>query len=257
MSRSFGVPQTKMLVASSSYFAYKPVLARLQSIQSIPFESELVQGKQSKRQEYITIDDINSFKFLSSFPQVLRESVNKLDGAQFDAYCMALQRRVALVQGPPGTGKTLLGVAIARTILFVTKETILCLCYTNHALDSFLEDLIDVGIKDIVRVGGRSKNEKVKPYALQELSHSADKVVFSREENRRYAQLCEQIINAEEKISKLSKIFTFATGKNWWDTIRKYLEDFEHDSFTALNISEHQMKDEEGFERVGADGNAI
>lgn len=32
---------------------------------------------------------------------------------------------------------------------------ILCVCLTNHALDSFLEELLDAGIKDIVRAGSR------------------------------------------------------------------------------------------------------
>ena len=40
-----------------------------------------------------------------------------------------------------------------------STERILVVCYTNHALDSFLESLIAKGITSIVRVGGRSKNE--------------------------------------------------------------------------------------------------
>lgn len=42
---------------------------------------------------------------------------------------------------------------------------IVCVCYTNHALDQFLESLLDAGIEDIVRVGGGSKSER-----LQELN---------------------------------------------------------------------------------------
>jgi len=34
-----------------------------------------------------------------------------------------------------------------RLILKHSKETILCVCYTNHALDQFLEALLDKGIK--------------------------------------------------------------------------------------------------------------
>lgn len=34
-------------------------------------------------------------------------------------------------------------------------QPILCVCYTNHALDQFLEALMDAGIKDVVRAGGR------------------------------------------------------------------------------------------------------
>lgn len=47
---------------------------------------------------------------------------------------------------------------------------VLVVCYTNHALDSFLEDMLDAGIKDIVRVGSPSKiSERLKPYSLQEI----------------------------------------------------------------------------------------
>lgn len=40
-----------------------------------------------------------------------------------------------------------------------TSQTIFVVCYTNHALDQFLEDLIGVGIprEDIVRFGSRAK----------------------------------------------------------------------------------------------------
>ncbi len=41
------------------------------------------------------------------------------------------------------------------------KVKILCVCYTNHALDQFLENLLDEGIEGIVRIGGRSKSEKI------------------------------------------------------------------------------------------------
>jgi hypothetical protein len=41
---------------------------------------------------------------------------------------------------------------------------------TNHAVDSFLEDLLKVGVKRIARVGGRSKEKWIKEYLISELS---------------------------------------------------------------------------------------
>lgn len=69
-----------------------------------------------------------------------------LDSAQALALLNALCCRVALIQGPPGTGKTYLGVQIVRALLW-NKITgaksgngpIVTVCYTNHALDQFLE----------------------------------------------------------------------------------------------------------------------
>lgn len=44
-----------------------------------------------------------------------------------------------------------------------TQEKILVMCYTNHALDQFLEDLLDIGIdaSSIVRLGSKSSDRTV------------------------------------------------------------------------------------------------
>lgn len=86
-----------------------------------------------------------------------------------EALRQALNSRVALIQGPPGTGKTYVGVQLCDILLRNTSETILCVCYTNHALDQFLEALLDKGVKDIVRVGGRSKSERLEQFNLTSL----------------------------------------------------------------------------------------
>jgi hypothetical protein len=44
---------------------------------------------------------------------------------------------------------------------------ILCVCLTNHALDQFLEALLDAGITGIVRVGGGSKSERMQDLNLR------------------------------------------------------------------------------------------
>lgn len=80
---------------------------------------------------------------------------------QLAAVDHVLRHRVALVQGAPGTGKTLLGVVLARIIKGTGKidGPMLCVCYTNHALDQFLEDL--AGHLSVVRCGGRFARNKV------------------------------------------------------------------------------------------------
>ena len=52
-----------------------------------------------------------------------------------------------------GTGKTFIGALLARIIFSNTSMKILCVCYTNHALDQFLEELLEKGVNDIVRIG--------------------------------------------------------------------------------------------------------
>ena len=98
---------------------------------------------------------------------------------------MALSKKLALVQVPPGTGKTFVGIQLVKALISNTCGNaktdslrdaadaapplldmpsnpyspcvgpILIVCFTNHALDQFLEQLVAVGLTDLVRVGGR------------------------------------------------------------------------------------------------------
>ena len=56
---------------------------------------------------------------------------------------------VAMFQGPPGTGKTYVGLKIVKALLHNRKawdpqldSCMLIVCYTNHALDQFLEGIV-------------------------------------------------------------------------------------------------------------------
>jgi hypothetical protein len=78
------------------------------------------------------------------------------------------------VPAPPAAlaGKTYLGVQFVRALLAnvrlrVNIGPLLVVCLTNHALDSFLESLLDAGMGQIVRVGGRGKSERLEPFNLQ------------------------------------------------------------------------------------------
>jgi len=72
-----------------------------------------------------------------------------------------LNSQVAIVKGPPGTGKTFIGIKAVEVIskhLKKSNQQIVMICYTNHALDQFLEGISEFE-KNIVRIGGRSKSE--------------------------------------------------------------------------------------------------
>jgi hypothetical protein len=106
------------------------------------------------------------------FLTTLREQTT-LDEGQAEALTHCLTSNWAFTQGPPGTGKTFLGVALVKTIIASTPtqylRPILAVCQTNHALDSFLGDLVKDGVK-IARVGGNGKDTCVGEYSLGVLS---------------------------------------------------------------------------------------
>ena len=73
-----------------------------------------------------------------------------------------------------GTGKSFIGALIAKALYEHTSETILVLSYTNHALDQFLEDLLDNGIppESVVRLGSKS-SPRTAPLSLFERQKTA------------------------------------------------------------------------------------
>ncbi|KAG0351896.1 hypothetical protein BGZ54_003054, partial [Gamsiella multidivaricata] len=94
------------------------------------------------------------------------------DDTQSEALVNSLCREVALINGPPGTGKTRIGVDMMRILVHNAARMhcgpILCICYSDHALDQFLEHLLDQGINRLVRIGSRS-SERLQMYNLYEL----------------------------------------------------------------------------------------
>ncbi|CAI5953182.1 unnamed protein product [Closterium sp. NIES-65] len=120
----------------------------------------------------------------TAFPMDALLRCTSLDEPQSVALRAALTQEFALLQGPPGTGKTFVGIKLVEILLSNPLKSssaghfargrelassagpILCVCFTNHALDQFLEGLIASGIKNVVRVGGRSKSEVLQEYNL-------------------------------------------------------------------------------------------
>lgn len=97
----------------------------------------------------------------------------KFNESQLDAFKLSLTHEFAVIQGPPGTGKTYLGIKVAKTLFENLKKNrkgclMLVICYTNHALDQFLEALLKV-THSIARIGGQSRNEAMDAINLTKL----------------------------------------------------------------------------------------
>ena len=120
-----------------------------------------------------------SVKVLNTLSWPKAETLH-LDESQLKAVQTALTKEFAIIQGPPGTGKTYIGLKIVKALLHnksawaeTTAEArggpILVVCYTNHALDQFLEGIQKFYDRDIVRVGGRSQNKSLEKYLLRNI----------------------------------------------------------------------------------------
>ena len=203
--------KTHFLMAESrAYFeAARHILSSLQTaeVETMPFSDYLLNSKGFsfvKPPSYLTNNPSRSkydIKWIysgskeSEYVNVLEDSDwpqacdVELDQSQLDAIKMALTQEIAVIQGPPGTGKTYIGYKIVQTLLenrrvWDSNKTspILVMCLSNHALDQFLEGLLDSRITchdrdsdrkfrqpDIVRVGGRSKNERIQELNISKI----------------------------------------------------------------------------------------
>ena len=92
-------------------------------------------------------------------------------------YCLPQIANVLLDnKGKWDTGTELLDDNMDERLLLSERRPILVVCYTNHALDQFLEGIHKFHPKGIVRIGGRSKSEVMKACSLSELKHRMHKV---------------------------------------------------------------------------------
>ncbi|KAL0977889.1 hypothetical protein UPYG_G00162790 [Umbra pygmaea] len=187
--------QSFLMVETTAYFeAYRYVLEGLQEIeeQHLPFSRYIVECSSDihppaylPRADIYNLSAIARPKFKSTIkrfhtldPEAWppKEQLG-LDESQMKALQLALTKELAIIQGPPGTGKTYTGLKIAQALLTNREVWIgddgpspmLVVCYTNHALDQFLEGIHKFLPNGIVRVGGRSNSEVLKSFTLREL----------------------------------------------------------------------------------------
>ncbi|KAL1586429.1 hypothetical protein WHR41_05215 [Cladosporium halotolerans] len=110
----------------------------------------------------------------------------RLDVAQAEAVISTLSRSMSLIQGPPGTGKSYTGVALMEVLLANNAKAklgpVLCVTFTNHALDQILEHLLDAGLSQIIRIGSRSKSEVLAPLNLRLVAQKHDMTKLEQRE---------------------------------------------------------------------------
>ncbi|KAF8465412.1 hypothetical protein BDZ91DRAFT_728296 [Kalaharituber pfeilii] len=144
----------------------------------------------------------------------LREATT-LDPGQCEALLACLSRELAL---------SYLGIQLVKILLANRRTTnigpIICVCYTNHALDQFLEHLLDEGIMNIIRIGSPPAAER----------HAVAKTLNSLHQIEKNIQ------------STSSNLLELSSPR----TLKSFLETTYPSAFSEI----FSTMDDEGFERV-------
>ncbi|XP_036251487.1 NFX1-type zinc finger-containing protein 1 [Molothrus ater] len=224
-----------LMVETTAYFeAYRHVLEGLQKMRNedIPFQKYIVEcDAQVKEPAYLTRDtaynlaplvktsrkekcpdSLKSVNILDPSQWLSMEAL-KLDESQMQALNLALTKELAIIQGPPGTGKTYVGLKIVQALLTNDKvwqnpywrRPILIVCYTNHALDQFLEGIYSFELDGIVRIGGRSSSAALHRFTLKELRKQTNRFHFPEDHFRDSEHITREMKRAEEGLLEGAK----------------------------------------------------
>ena len=130
----------------------------------------------------------------------------------------------------PLLGKTYVGLKIVRALLdnrhvweAEKKSAMLMVCYTNHALDQFLEGVLNFQQTGIIRVGGRSSSESLQRFNLQEYTTSSDikrriKVEMNKCQDA-FERATYRLANSKQKILNL-KDLQHCVGRSHFDQLK-------------------------------------
>ncbi|KRT83391.1 hypothetical protein AMK59_4486, partial [Oryctes borbonicus] len=181
------------MIESSVYFEpYYHVLKALQQLHegNFPMRKYIIEVSNERQPpRYLppsslpsSDHDLDLDERFIEMPRTKRMEVDcaKLNQAQYKAYQSAMNECFSIIQGPPGTGKTFLGLVVAKCLLkkhaewYHGRYPLLVVCFTNHALDQFLEGLL-LATDEVVRIGGQSKNQNLDKYNIKSLRKTSNK----------------------------------------------------------------------------------
>ncbi|KAK4548613.1 hypothetical protein LTR36_009523 [Oleoguttula mirabilis] len=248
------------VLMDTSVFAYEPVLRCLQGTVELPLYKQLLAGNEKEIEACSTTSSVCPQDLANSIESASGEDLQGLlllqkqvilDDTQTRSLLAGLRQPVSLVQGPPGTGKSFIGALLAKALLDHTREKILVICYTNHALDQFLEDLMDIGIpqEEMVRLGAKS-SARTEPLSLfKQTSKNARSPQVWDVVNKLNRETDLQGIQLERLLSSYVKF------RPTRDNIMEYLEFDEQDSEIYCALQVPGLDD--GEQVVGRDGKAV
>ncbi|KAK4667573.1 hypothetical protein QC763_311530 [Podospora pseudopauciseta] len=253
----------QFILVGTPVFAYEPVLLGLQRSADMPLMDLLVNPALIATSGFsippklrpLVAQLVEDSRHLAGEGTVDLETPTgtiSIDKSQLVALLTSLTKPVSLVQGPPGTGKSFIGAQIARC-LHKAGLRILVLSYTNHALDQFMEDLLDVGIPDtaMVRIGSKAKCTDRTSALL--LSAQQGSYRRSRDGWAIVDDLRQKATKLATELQKMLQSYLHSPFR--WQEISEYLEFSDPDAhfLQALQVPEG----EDGWRRTGQKGKEI
>lgn len=237
----------EFIMVDTAVFAYEPILRCLQSTVELSLWQELfaISGEEIEAAVRLSaaapLDLVSRIEAGGGFDLQSTLSLSKsvdLDASQLDSLLAGLRQSVSLIQGPPGTGKSFIGALLTQALVKHTSEKMLVICYTNHALDQFLEDLLDIGIpaEHMVRLGAKSTT-RTEPLQLREQKsnerHSFELINASKNE---------ALLHESSSSQLLSSLKRFELDHR---NLMEYLEFSEEDAdfFSAFQVPDSASDD--------------
>ena len=227
--------QHLQIFESKAYFeSYVHVMRRLKelSIPDLPFEKELIDANFNEldkrnlndKKYFIYNNGINEMKLSPYKGEYSKEFTKLFDRSQLIAIHRSLINKIALIQGPPGTGKTHVGTILTNILMQNMNDDaqILVVCFTNHALDSFIEDIIKY-TNDVVRIGGRCKNEKVAEYILDNKKKYSSRIY--RETANKLNTIGENMENITSLVESRRRVSIGLVKKNFAILFNKVIDE--------------------------------
>lgn len=230
--------------------AFYPTLAALQRISEstdLPFVEIIAPGEDDRQSKGVSSPAYarrRDFRYDLSPLSLTKESITldvnspvdasaltaqtTLDHAQAEALISALCRSVALIQGPPGTGKSYTGVALMKVLLASKAAArlgpILVVTFTNHALDGPLEHALDAGVKQVIRIGSKSKSERLADLNLRIVSQKEE---LTKWEKRERWEVKQQIAEFGETIGvRLTELQDACSEKSVLNFLKEKYPDY-------------------------------
>ncbi|KAJ6497671.1 P-loop containing nucleoside triphosphate hydrolase protein [Mycena sanguinolenta] len=251
----------KLAQIDVALFAYEPILDGLKRIRTLPLSEELLFWRKNQSVGLVDlssklqplVDGLRQFPDRDISKDIGLDKKIVLDPAQARALLSGLTQKVSIIQGPPGTGKSFIGAIIAKYLFSFTDVKILVVCYTNHALDQFLEDLLDIGIDQdfMVRIGAKGTT-RTEPMLLRNQPST-----FKRARGD-WTLIDELKSDIAQRVTQLRTGFQRYLNSSVTDSeLMAFLEfhddDFFQDFFTAFEVP----ASEDGMSLVGSGGKVI